>query len=615
MCGIAGIMGINYSPNEEIIRRMTDAIAHRGPDGEGIWINELKKIGLGHRRLAIIDLSTNGVQPMQYQDKYVITFNGEIYNYLELKEDLKNKGYQFQSQSDTEVIMAAYDCWGVDCLTQFDGMFAFALYNKTNDELFCARDRFGEKPFFYQLDANKLMFASEMKALWAGGADKSVNNQTVYLYLNFSLHENPFNASQTFFNSINKLQAGHYFKYKPGQNIIQKQYWKIDLSYKNLDITFEAACLKFNELFFTSVNRRLRSDVQVGTSLSGGIDSSSVVLAIDQIFESKKEIQKTFSARFDEPEFDEGNFMSKVIHEKNIEHYCTYPNNLQMIEELPKIMFHQEEPFSTASIYVQWEVFKLAKKENVIVLLDGQGADEYLGGYTHFFIPYFREKYLQGGKTLLQKAINEMKENNILIDNIVLDKFFKMETLLPELFNTIRVVKHRLWGVPLEQSIHKNISNKYGNQKAPFENFVTLNQALYHSTFNSGLEKLLRFSDRNAMAFSREVRLPFLSHDLVEFVFSLPTDYKIRNGWTKAILRNSLKEILPPEIAWRKNKLGFQPPEKKWLNEKKWRDWSNDYHNISVQKKWLNNGSNPSWKSTNLGIFEEMLRSNNAKNT
>lgn len=607
MCGIAGIMGISYVPNEEIIRNMTNAISHRGPDGEGIWIDEAKKTGFGHRRLAIIDLSINGKQPMHYQDKYVITFNGEIYNYLELQEILKNKGYQFQSQSDTEIIMAAYDYWGVDCLKQFDGMFAFAIYNKSNNELFCARDRFGEKPFFYHLDKNKFLFASEMKALWAAGVEKDVNEKSVYLYLNFNLHENPSDLTQTFFKSIIKLQAGHYFIYKSGQTLVQKPYWKIDLNNINTDITFNEACVKFKDLFFTSVSRRLRSDVSIGTSLSGGLDSSSVVLVIDEILKNKKEAQKTFSARFSDPKFDEGYFMSKAIGGKKIQHYCTYPNHLQMIEDLPKIMYHQEEPFSTASIYAQWEVFKLAKKENVIVLLDGQGADEYLAGYTTFFTSYFREKYLLGGNKLLQKAIHEMKENNILEENIVLDKFFKSESHFPKLFNNMRGIKHKLLGVPFDPLLHQNLLNHYNKQKAPFENFTSLNETLYYSTFYSGLEKLLRFADRNAMAFSREVRLPFLNHELVEFVFSLPSDFKIKEGWTKAILRNSLKEILPEEITWRKNKLGFQPPQNQWTETKEWKDWSNDYHTISIRKNWVNKNSGPSWKSVNLGIFEEML--------
>jgi asparagine synthase (glutamine-hydrolysing) len=609
MCGIAGIMSVSEAPDENSIRQMTNAIAHRGPDGEGVWIDVTGKVGFGHRRLAIIDLSDNGKQPMHFLDnKYTITFNGEIYNYLEIRKYLIQKGYRFQTESDTEIIMAAFDHWGVDCLNQFDGMFAFAIFNRENNQLFCARDRFGEKPFYYHIDQSGLMFASEMKSLWAAGVNKEVNDQNVYLFLNFTLHENPSRPTSTFFNSINKLQAGHYFIYRSGKSVVQKPYWKIDLKNQNNEISFEESCVKFKELFFTSVNRRLRSDVSLGTSLSGGLDSSAVVLTIEELLKNKTDSQKTFSARFNDEKLDEGYFMNKVIQGKNIKHFCTYPDLSVMMNELPKIMYHQEEPFSTASIYAQWEVFKLAKKENVIVLLDGQGADEYLGGYTHFFVPYFREKYLQGGKQALQKVITEMKDKNILQDDIILDRFFKTESHFPDLFNGVRKIKHNLFGVSHAPDLHSSLLEKYNKEQAPFENFISLNEALYYSTFNSGLEKLLKFADRNSMAFSREVRLPFLNHDLVEFVFSLPSDHKMRNGWTKAILRYGLQDILPPEIAWRKNKLGFQPPQKKWMGTKEWKEWSNDYHNISVRKNWIKNEVSPSWKSINMGVFEEMLQ-------
>ncbi|MDF2438537.1 MAG: hypothetical protein K0Q95_2913 [Bacteroidota bacterium] len=607
MCGIAGILGAAFTPDENIIRKMTGAIAHRGPDGEGIWLNHEHKIGLGHRRLSIIDLSDNGNQPMHYMH-YVITFNGEIYNYLELQELLKRKGYTFQSNSDTEVIMAAYDHWGIDCLKEFDGMFAFALYNKNTKDLFCARDRFGEKPFYYNIDNSQLTFASEMKALWSIGIRKQINDHNVYLYLNFNLHEDPNNPTQTYFTAINKLQAGHFFIYNAGGTVVQKKYWDIDLTQQNNEITFEAACDSFRELFFTSVKRRLRSDVSVGTSLSGGLDSSSVVVTIDRLLNDPNQKQNTFSARFNDPRYDEGSYMSQVIEGKNIIHHCTFPDHNVMINELPKIMYHQEEPFATASIFAQWEVFKLAKKENVVVLLDGQGADEYLAGYTHFFIPFLREKYLMGGTKLLNASIAEMKEHNIFQEEIELDLFFKAESHLPSLFNQIRKVKHTILGVSSDNAIHQNLLQNFKNKKAPFENFTSLNQALYHSTFNSGLEKLLRFADRNSMAFSREVRLPFLNHELVEFVFSLPSDFKIKEGWTKAIVRYSLKDILPVDITWRKNKLGFQPPQEQWMESKTWKDWASDYHNISVRKSWIKDTAPVSWKSVNLGIFEEMLQ-------
>ena len=319
MCGIAGIFNNTSSFLLPELKKMTDSLIHRGPDGDGHWVDEEEGIALGHRRLAIIDLSEAAKQPMTFQNKYVITFNGEIYNYIEIRHLLMSCGYIFMSNSDTEVLLAAYDKWGTECLKYFDGMFAFALYDKQNKTLFCARDRFGEKPFYYSWSAKKFVFASEMKALWKTDVSKSINNRLLYLFLTYSLHDDPSEPSHTFFSDIFRLKPAHYILYKKNVSPVQVCYWKINPEGIDNSITFDNACNKFRELFFDSVIKRLRSDVSVGTSLSGGLDSSSVVCAIDELVNKTNEFQKTFSA-------EEGTRYSVQIISSNFvnQFYCVF---------------------------------------------------------------------------------------------------------------------------------------------------------------------------------------------------------------------------------------------------------------------------------------------------
>ncbi|MBK5270974.1 MAG: asparagine synthase (glutamine-hydrolyzing), partial [Bacteroidia bacterium] len=270
MCGIAGIISSNSQfVSNEYLKRMTDSLAHRGPDGEGHWINANGTTGFGHRRLSIIDLGDGGKQPMPYMDRYTIIHNGEIYNYIELKEELEKKGYVFRSHTDTEVIAAAYDYWNDECVDYFDGMFAFAIWDEKEKELFAARDRFGEKPFFYYYDGEKFLFASEMKALWSAGIERKPNRKMIFNFITIGYVDNPGLPCETFFDNINKLPPATVLKYhiNTGQLILEK-YWDIDLKNQREKITDAAALEQFDHLFTNSVKRRLRSDVAIGTSLS-----------------------------------------------------------------------------------------------------------------------------------------------------------------------------------------------------------------------------------------------------------------------------------------------------------------------------------------------------------
>ncbi len=609
MCGINGIWYNSTSnPGVTVIQKMNQTLIHRGPDGEGTAELDNGKLFLGHRRLAIIDLTDAGKQPMSYMGKYTITYNGEIYNYIELRDDLQARGYRFQTATDTEVIMAAYDCWGVDCLSRFDGMFAFAIYNEEKHELFCARDRFGEKPFHYCQSDDFFAFSSEIKALWATGIQRSVDTYSMFLFLNMDLHEDPNDKSRTFFQKIKRLKPAHFLIVKGDQSVREYCYWSPDKISEITNLSFQEACKQFRKRFEQSVMRRMRSDVPFGTSLSGGLDSSAVALVMNRICSSDVE-QKCFSARFNDSELDEGFFMKKVIENTDIQHLETYPDSNALISQIEKLMYHQEEPFGSASIFAQWEVFRLARNNQVIVLLDGQGADEVFAGYTHFFEPYLRQVFRQRGYRQAKQEYQTIKENNVITHDLELGWRFIAKSLFSNVYTDLHTLKRHLSGVSASREVHPELYNAYKNHMSPFKFFERLNDALAYYTTVSGLDKLLRFADRNSMAHSVEVRLPFLDHTLVEFAFSLPAHYKIHNGWTKALIRYGLADILPPEITWRKNKLGFQPPQKEWETTSEFTQYVNEVRNIAVHEKFVCTGAPNTWKVFVTGAFLKVHQS------
>jgi len=298
--------------------------------------------------------------------------------------------------------------------------------------------------------------------------------------------------------------------------------------------------------------------------------------------------------------------MRKVIEGTTIEHFEVWPTVDNLISNFEKIVYHQEEPFATASIYAQWEVFKLARENNVTVLLDGQGADEVLAGYTHFFVPYFKEVYRQSGSKSLAEAHRHFLQNNIVEEEININLLFKIETQFPCLPRFLRFTKRGLFGMGTTAEIHPELHDAFRKFPSPFEEHRDLNEALRYFTTVSGLDKLLRFADRNSMAHSCEIRLPFLSHELVEFVFSLPSEYKIREGWTKALLRFSMQDILPPEIVFRKNKLGFQPPQQQWEKNNNFIAYAQELQQVAIQNRYICDNGMVSWKGAVLGGFIQM---------
>ncbi len=553
------------------LKKMTDAIAHRGPDGEGQWSNSSNTIHLGHRRLSIIDLSNAAAQPMQYAGRYQLVHNGEIYNYLEIRSFLSNKGYNFTTQSDTEVILAAYDFWKEKCLQQFDGMFAFAIWDEKEQKLFVARDRFGEKPFYYYEDETHFIFASEMKALFAIGIEKLIDNKMLLNYITLGHVQNCIDKEQTFYEDIYALPPAHYLTYIPGANQLSKttRYWTINKELK-IDISPSYAIDKFTELFKSSVKRRLRSDVSLGTSLSGGLDSSTIAATIVSLQNNNNgngaQTLQTFSAVFPGFKNDESNYIDLVSKNLDIRNHQAKPTANDLVNDFEKLCYHQEEPFTSSGIFAQYKVFELAKEKQVKVLLDGQGADEILAGYPKYIHWYLQEVLSRHklGATQMERSL--FRKNNqpfhwdiknifaaflpshaaMLLEKREYKKTISHPFVHPDFLS---MLKHQEW-----VGIHKPIVTK-------------LNDILHFNTTEMGLEELLRYADRNSMAHSREVRLPFLNHELVEFVFSLPAQLKMHEGWPKYLLRKAMDKKLPDEIVWRKEKVGYEPPQKNWMED------------------------------------------------
>ena len=514
---------------------------------------------------AASERSAAGSQPMHFHDRYTIVYNGEIYNYKEIREVLVTRGFVFYSQSDTEVILAAYALYKEKCVDHFDGMFAFAIWDETEQTLFAARDRFGEKPFFYCRNNNILFFASEIKALWAAGIKKAVNKKLLFNFLTLGYTSNPADSVETFFDGIRKLPAASYFKYHlPSGQLTVQQYWKLREEI-NTGAGGEETIEQFSDILFRSVKRRLRSDVTVGTSLSGGLDSSSIVAIMKMLRESSGDAAaiKTFSAVFPGYEKDESRFIQSVQQKLAIDNYQTRPTAESLLQHFDKVCYHQDEPFISSSIHAQYEVFALAKQMNVTVLLDGQGADETLAGYDKYYHWYWQELFTTD-QDILQREIALARKAG---SREAWNWKNKLAARFPRLTQTILTALQRRKQRNTDD-LQPAFIHDYGRSYYTIPLPDKLENVLRFNTSFMGLEELLRYADRNSMAHGREVRLPFLSHELVEFIFSLPSGFKIKDAWTKWILRKSMENKLPSGIVWRTGKVGFEPPQKQWMENK-----------------------------------------------
>ncbi|HEY3250238.1 MAG TPA: asparagine synthase (glutamine-hydrolyzing) [Ignavibacteria bacterium] len=397
MCGISGIFNFNGEKVEEKqLNGFNEIIIHRGPDGHGFFTED--NVGIASTRLAIIDLREISNMPLYDADnRYVIVFNGEIFNYVEVKDELLKRGHKFKTDSDTEVIINAYKEYGEDCLHKLNGMWAFAIWDKKEKTLFCSRDRYGIKPFYYYLDNQRLIFASEIKQILDSGIDKSINDEIVYDYLVFNFIDH---TEQTFFKNVKKLKAGYKLTVRDNKVTIKRWY---DLPGNKMENTSNLYN-DFYNLLYDSVRLRLRSDVEVGSCLSGGIDSSAIVCIMHDILhnEGKPENQKTFTAAYDDPLIDERPYVEEVVKQTQSAKYYLFPDVQSFLRDLDKLTYHQDEPYTGATVFAQWCVFKKIHEAGIKVVLDGQGSDEILLGYFSFFPFYLKRNLLNPVKFVLE---------------------------------------------------------------------------------------------------------------------------------------------------------------------------------------------------------------------
>jgi asparagine synthase (glutamine-hydrolysing) len=561
MCGIIGIIAkekkLNFNINGALLK-----LNHRGPNNTSYEELELEncKLIFGHTRLSIIDLTNEANQPMYNSGKSILlTFNGEIYNYLELKKVLIENGYNFKTNSDTEVLINSWDLWGEKCLRLFKGMFSFAIYCQKQNKVFLVRDAFGIKPLYYKFENNILLFSSEIPPILELSKNKTEPNwNSVHRYLVNSEYDQD---KQTFFKDIFQINPSSLIEFNLNNfNLIEKKWWTptIDI---NRNILFNDAKIKLKQLFFENIKLHLRSDVPIAFALSGGIDSSALVCGT--FLENNIKIP-TFSYIDTKKTYDESKWINIVNKKVKSLTYQFSLDQSDLSRDLKKLIKAQGEPFASTSVFAQYKVFEEMSKNGYVVSIDGQGADELFAGYNGFPGKRFKSIYYEYNIIkALQFIFNWSKNPN---HNLIYGIFASASEFIPE--------KHKIFFLKL---IGRNQNPKYLNKKfAPFINDISneenfdkkrsLVNELKKNLQGKGLGSYLRHADRNSMTWSIESRVPFLTIDLAEFILSLPENYLLSdNGETKYIFRKSLEGIVPNEILNRKDKIGFRTNEKDFL--------------------------------------------------
>ena len=562
MCGFAFFIDNTNNFNKtECINNMMDSIIHRGPDDSGYEV--IDNMGFGFRRLSIIDLSTASHQPMwDKHNQFLIVFNGEIYNYLEIKKELIQLGHHFSSDGDAEVLLNAYIEWGNDCLQKLNGMFAFLIYNKENQKIFGARDRFGVKPLYIYKTNESIFIASEIKALFASHQiAKEVNSQIASDYLFYGTLED---TNHTFFTNISKIPAGYAFEINTKTiQYKQWQYWKLEQK----EISSENYAEQYSQLFSNSINLRLRSDVPVGVFLSGGMDSTAIICEMKRQLDKSNNQQKLHAYSFISKQFDETNYIDQTVSQTQADIQYLSSNPMELWDEFDSALKVHDEPMLSITALVGFKLMKMAKNDGVKVILNGQGADEALAGYPTYF-QNFWYSLLSSGK--FTKLNNEL-------DGFIKENGGNKQKTLVQLFTTFLKIKARRFQI-YQQKAQKNqihalqqdnwYTTEYKNQYQhliKYQHDETLSDALSYSLNQYPLPLYLRIEDRNSMAHSVEARLPFMDYRLVELGYSLPDEEKMHHFWNKSILRNALKDKIPELVRTRKDKMGFPTPIDDWL--------------------------------------------------
>lgn len=565
MCGIAGIYNRNGTPPDmDVLRRMSELIAHRGPDGDGFYTQG--GVGLAHRALRIIDLSDAAIQPMSNHDGSLrLVFNGEVYNYVELRPELEAKGYAFKSHSDTEVLLNAYEEWGVDCLRRLNGMFAFAIWDSRKERLFIARDRMGVKPLCYCWDGERLVFGSEVKALLGHpGIEARPNFAAIAEYMNAMFTT----GEHTWFQGIKRLLPGHYML-ADSSGLKVRQWWDVPAAEDPLGRHDESYYVsRTRELLEDSVRLRLRSDVPLGAHLSGGLDSSSVVALLSNQLRAIGEPVRTFSGAFAEgPAYDEREYVKEVVDRYGTEHSETLPASEDLKRLFERIVWHMDEPAAGPGILLQWAVCRLTNDAGVIVINGGQGGDEAWGGYLGYVPAYFLS-LLRAARRHPVLLLDALKSAAVLVA--------RSNARSAMLKAILRGRRARLrasnelgpWAGPAfrqASAAQKPVAQTSSGHLKPGERSA-LGSAMYYD-MKWYLPALLQVEDRTSMAFSLESRAPLLDYRLIELASRVPTPLRMKHLDMKHIFKAAVKDLLPASIVRRTDKMGMPTPVDVWFRE------------------------------------------------
>ncbi len=546
MCGIAGLIDLRpgLPPNEALAGAMTDAIAHRGPDDAALFADP--PVVLGHRRLSILDLSASGRQPMASPDGSAwITYNGEIYNYVELAEELAGLGHRFRSRCDTEVLLAAYTEWGEGCLDRLNGMFAFAVWDRRRRRVFCARDRFGIKPFYYTVAAGRFRFASEIKALVVDPeVPRRPNRERVVDFLALGVADH---TSETMFEGIAQLPAGSFLVVEPDSGTVGRvQRW---YEPRPAEPSGESPAELVRSRLVDAVSLRLRSDVRVGTCLSGGIDSSSI-LAIAAARRQRDGLPSldSFSACSDDPRTDETPWIEIAARDAASPNFRVVPDSADVLAHLDSVIWHMDEPFHGGSVLGQWKVMELARSNGTVVLLDGQGGDEVFAGY-HYMYPALFSSLVRAGHpaAAVAEAFARRRVHGVTVRRSAEDL---VKLLVP---NAIRPLRLPAWLADGIDSASRLVAGR------------SIGAQQLHALTASPLPAYLHHEDRNSMSFAIEARVPYLDYRLVEGALGLGARDLLRGAATKWPLREAMRGVVPEAILDRHVKQGFTVEQAEWF--------------------------------------------------
>jgi len=522
---------------------------HRGPDDEGIYIDDKSGIALGHNRLSIIDLSNAGHQPMQNASgNLYLVFNGEIYNHHELRQELSS--YSFSSKTDSEVILAAYEKWGTDCVQKFIGMFAFAIWDTAKNSLFCARDRLGIKPFHWHQDQSHFLFGSEIKALLAGGVVPAPDWQSWSHYLRDGYYDH---SDRTFFATIKSLAPGHFMVVQNGK-VTESCYWRLEEHcHASSDISVGEAVEKFRNLLTDSIDLRLRSDVPVGVNLSGGLDSASLFSIVDRIREKSNPLH-AFTAAYGDKRYDEDSYADQVVSLSEVRQTVDQLTPEVMQQELGTAIWHQEAPIGGVATVGYHTLHRTIRDNGIKVSLEGQGVDEMLAGYAYFKPPYYSDLMAQGKFMALRQELRSGNQANHELQTL---RDYRNDSKPPKYQDGTNFLASDCISADL-----KTAGFPRSTFYKPFEDALT--NALYRDLRHTKLPRVLRMNDRLSMAFGIELREPYLDHRLVEFAFGLPSTMKIHQGVSKYLLRQAMSDHLPRDIV-NTPKRAVVTPQREWL--------------------------------------------------